>query len=131
MEPQIAAAEVPELVAIGHRLGPELQAPPPATPDEEWGSWIDPVNRPRGGRCPGARLSDDDAATIRRLRASGWSRAELASKYSVSLATITRITTHRTYPPVPRSSPPPATSPVTSSAPSYPGHRWDRSEDRE
>jgi hypothetical protein len=46
------------------------------------------------------------------------------------VATITRITSGRTYPPAAPRSSPPATEPVPSRAPSHPGHRWPRGDDR-
>jgi transcriptional regulator with XRE-family HTH domain len=42
-------------------------------------------------------LTDAEAAAIRELRAAGVSRQELAARYRVSVATVTRITSGSTY----------------------------------
>jgi transcriptional regulator with XRE-family HTH domain len=42
-------------------------------------------------------LSDDQADEVRQERARGVSRTELAARFGVSMATIARITSGRTY----------------------------------
>jgi Helix-turn-helix domain of resolvase len=85
-----AAAVKPEQAA-----GPPLTSmPPPALPAGDWGPLRGHVP---GIRSPNAKLSDADAETVRRLRADGVSRAELAAQFRVSPATITRITRGETY----------------------------------
>lgn len=91
LPPAIAAAAVPE------RLHQVEVLIPPATAEAsgDWGS-IRASARP-GGANGNAALSDADAVRIRRRRAEGVSRKDLAAEFNVSVATITRITRGDTY----------------------------------
>jgi hypothetical protein len=56
----------------------------------------------RGGDHPRARLTDDQAAAIRRLHAEGgWTHQALAEKYGVSRENVTRLLNRKTYGPGP------------------------------
>lgn len=111
---ELAAVEVP---------GPSIaEAPPPIA--EAWGSAH--ASTASGGLHPNAALTDAEAAEARELRAAGVPRAELARRFGVSVATITRITSRVTYPvpvpPVPDPDPPPP--PTIAAAESPPAATW-------
>jgi len=98
VKPTIAAGMVPELVAIEARADDQAAAELPATAGDV-GPWEAHygMESARGHRNARAVLSDDQADKIRSERARGVSRAELAERFGVSVATITRLTTGRTY----------------------------------
>lgn len=92
--PPIAEAAAGKLAAA--------EAPEPSTPSAivaghcgVWGSIH--ASTAAGGRAGNAALSDADAEVIRQLRARGVARRDLADRFGVSPATITRITRGETY----------------------------------
>ena len=53
--------------------------------------------QPRGGEHANAKLTNSQAATVRRLYASGYTQVNLAEKYSVSQRAISLIVRGETY----------------------------------
>jgi hypothetical protein len=139
-EPAIVAAEGPELVELGPAgdrtmatgCAPDAQF---ARADiREWGS--PHASAGTGGANQNASLCDADAELVRRLRARGVPRGDVARMFDVSVATVTRITRGETYrsavaePDQVVTSEPPATSPAITVEPSIwteparPGPEW-------
>jgi hypothetical protein len=122
----------PYLVGLWERLRAAIEArlPPPApaatSPEAARERWDPGVDARTGGEASAAKLSDDDAALIRELRAVGVPRQDLAGWFRVSVATITRITRGETYPDARRAEldqvvtiePPPVV------AEEFPGETW-------
>jgi hypothetical protein len=72
-----------------------------AVPAEGWGPMAMAGGQP-GRRSNHTALTDADAELVRALRAGGVPRKDLAERFDVSVATITRITRGETYRPVER-----------------------------
>jgi hypothetical protein len=120
VEPAIA----PELVELPAPAATELLS------DEEWEPhWgISRSRSARGSRNPRAKLDNARAAEIRELKAQGMTMAALAARFGVSMATIGRITSGRSYTDPPTDSldgsiDPPPPSPA---APAAPSERYDQ-----
>jgi hypothetical protein len=94
MEPRAGPRATVELPAIAAAI---------PDPDGEW-HWFQSAKPGSGsGQANGnAALSDGDAAKVRRLHEEGLSRRELAQAFEVSLSTIGKILSGRTY----RTAPP-------------------------
>jgi ribosome-binding protein aMBF1 (putative translation factor) len=135
------AAELPELVRADAPVAPVPADRRPATDAADWDRHWGSVRR-TGARNARAVLDDAQVAEIRELRAEGLQRDELALMFSCSVATITRITSGRSYtdppppPPVeptivaaiPPAPPPPAPRPEPDASewdsPSTDRQRW-------
>jgi hypothetical protein len=125
-------ARILELLAAA---GPPSPVPPilalPA-PCGDWGSMHG--SKDTGNRSNNAKLSDDDAARVRQLHAEGFTRRELSEAFGLSMASIGKILSGRTYrdaelAPEPEPAPPPAIAapPPTGSTwsePASPGRAW-------
>ena len=59
------------------------------------------LRTPRGVEHSQSKLTDKKVIKIRELYLKGWTRQRLADKYDVSPATITHITTRKTWKHVP------------------------------
>jgi hypothetical protein len=118
----IAAAGGPELP----RVGPPGPAIAPAML-EDWGPMQ--ASFASGGDQGNAALTDADAVAIRRRRADGVPRKDLAVEFNVSVATITRITRRDTYRDAELSGPPAEAPPVPATVPDPgpQGERWESS----
>jgi hypothetical protein len=106
--PPIAAAEALEQLGEQRvvQLGDDQAAAEMTTtrpPAADWGS-VFGRGSARGSRNGRAATDETTAAEIRELRAEGLQRDELAAMFGVSVATITRITSGRSYTDLP---PPP------------------------
>jgi hypothetical protein len=98
--------QLPESPRVAPVEPGQIDAPGPAVAAAEGvepapaGDWGSPHASAAGCRSGNAALSDADAELVRRLRADGVPRADVARQMGVSVATITRITRGETYGPV-------------------------------
>jgi Helix-turn-helix domain of resolvase len=94
--PQLPPASGPELLPVIDLVEVPEEIPP-ATVEarEDWGPMQ--ASFASGGDQGNAALSDAQAVEIRRRRAAGESRADVARAFNVSVATITRVTSRVTY----------------------------------
>jgi hypothetical protein len=93
--PTIAPATPPELPRV--EIPGDAQAGPELPPAEDWGRWgADPI--PAGSRHPRSVLTYDLAESIRAEWARGGiTQRALALRWSISLATLKRVLSGRSY----------------------------------
>lgn len=68
-----------------------------ATPEENNRDKIEHGTSLRGSKHNMAKLTDEDVAEIRRLRASGWKQEQLAQKFGIKQPTVSNILSGRSW----------------------------------